>query len=466
MRYQGNALRVWFTPEEVAAAGLDKPLAEVPIVKDRWISNDAEVLSYPPRSDEVAAKCAQLPFGGVTQRPYPNPEVAGGHIALIATNNNPMQVPPPTLYQMHASLQKQIAFNRRMLKAENQSAGINSGLGDFLQDMSFEESDPVFVGVGVGHTMRGNQRVGGQLWIQSDRQMTATNKVQDEMDGGIESAALSAIVETVSWRHALENTSDPNFQRRGRRILVHPKFLSKFATVLTTGNLGLDLDGGHDISYGRVMAECMYWSESFRPLFLPEDSSKAARWPVLAEKVSKWMKDARQIAVGGYKQVQENGPDRCSSDSDSEDSDHGETWSYADMHTSDMLGPDGKPKKGGPQVLSSDQAFALRAVANWAPDSAEPTIQAWQKPLALSEPAIRASSNSARPLAPLDLVDEQEVPQKVPKKNKSRRAGGQGTAGVRGTMDARATQEDVKTNAVSKTECWEMLVGISLRLTR
>jgi hypothetical protein len=46
-RYQGNTLRVWFTPEEIAAAGIDKPLAEVPMVKDKWITHDAEVLTYP-----------------------------------------------------------------------------------------------------------------------------------------------------------------------------------------------------------------------------------------------------------------------------------------------------------------------------------------------------------------------------------------------------------------------------------
>jgi hypothetical protein len=32
MRYQGNVLRVWFTWEGVAAIGLDKPMAEVPVV--------------------------------------------------------------------------------------------------------------------------------------------------------------------------------------------------------------------------------------------------------------------------------------------------------------------------------------------------------------------------------------------------------------------------------------------------
>jgi hypothetical protein len=67
MRYQGNILRVSLTPEEVASAGIDKPLAEVPIEKDSRISTDAQVLTYPPMSDEISVGSAQLLFGGATQ---------------------------------------------------------------------------------------------------------------------------------------------------------------------------------------------------------------------------------------------------------------------------------------------------------------------------------------------------------------------------------------------------------------
>jgi hypothetical protein len=128
MRYQGNTPRVWFTPEEVAAAGIDKPLAEVPIVKDISISNEAEVLTCLPMSEDVVGESAQILFGGAMQGVrYSNTEVAGCHIALSATNNNSVQVPPPALDGMNASLQKQIAFNRRVFRAEEQIAG-NVGL--------------------------------------------------------------------------------------------------------------------------------------------------------------------------------------------------------------------------------------------------------------------------------------------------------------------------------------------------
>jgi hypothetical protein len=170
MRYQGNTLRVWFTPEEVVAARIDKPLPELPLAKDRWVTHDAEVLTYPPMTDEPAVNSAQLLFNGATQGDrFPNPEVAGGHIAPTATYNNPVQVPPPTLDRMHASRQKQIAFNQRVLKAEDQIAGINAGHGDFLQDMCFTDEEPLFICVAVGHTMRGTHPVGGQLWTQGSR---------------------------------------------------------------------------------------------------------------------------------------------------------------------------------------------------------------------------------------------------------------------------------------------------------
>jgi hypothetical protein len=172
-----------------------------------------------------------------------NPEISGGHITLIATNNNPVQVRPMSLERMRASLQKQIMFNRRVLKAEDQIAGINSGIGDFLQDMSFDLSDPVFVCVNVAHKGRGSQPVGGQLWTQCGRHMTATNLPLGGLDSSRESVALSAVVEAVAWRHALENASDLSFQRRGQRVIVYPKFLTKLETVLTTGNVGLDMEG-------------------------------------------------------------------------------------------------------------------------------------------------------------------------------------------------------------------------------
>jgi hypothetical protein len=127
--------------------------------------------------------------------------------------------------------------------------------------------------------------------------MTATNKVLEWMDNRKESVALSAIKEAVAWRNILENVSDPNYLRRGQRVIVYPKFLTKFIPVMTTANVGLDVDGGHDIAYEHIMAECQTRSSECGPLFLPDGDEDLKRLPVLAEKASIWMEDARQIAV-------------------------------------------------------------------------------------------------------------------------------------------------------------------------
>jgi hypothetical protein len=82
------------------------PLPEAPIPKDPWISPEAEVVTYPPIQDELIEHHANLLFSGVAQGVRaPNPEIPGGHIALIATNDNEVQTPPDSLDNIHACLQ-------------------------------------------------------------------------------------------------------------------------------------------------------------------------------------------------------------------------------------------------------------------------------------------------------------------------------------------------------------------------
>jgi hypothetical protein len=123
------------------------------------------------------------------------------------------------------------------------------------------------------------------------------------------------------------------------------------------------MDGGHDVAYERIMQECSGWRDDCKPIFVREDSEAIGNWPVLAENVKIWMEDARLIAVGGYRRVLENGPDVCDSESDSENSDHGEEIPYTSAYTAEMLDEDGKPKNGGPQRLSEEQVRAQRAAA-------------------------------------------------------------------------------------------------------
>jgi hypothetical protein len=157
------------------------------------------------------------------------------------------------------------------------------------------------------------------------------------------------------------------------------------------------------------------------------------------------MVDARQIATGGFKQILENGRDVCDSESDSENSDHGEGISYQSAYTPEMLGPEGKPKNGAPQKLSAEEVRAQKtSAARRAPvDSAGSTTQT---SLLLAErPNIQASFPLARPgrtiqvptssgpLALLGPGEDSSVPPKIPKKKKnSGRPGGQVTAGDEG----------------------------------
>jgi hypothetical protein len=57
------------------------------------------------------------------------------------------------------------------------------------------------------------------------------------------------------------------------------------------------------------------------------------------------------IAIGSFRQVKEDGPDVASSESDPENSDHGEAWEDTDVYMANMIGPDGK-KITGPVKLT------------------------------------------------------------------------------------------------------------------
>jgi hypothetical protein len=58
----------------------------------------------------------------------PNPEIPGGSIALVAISNNMVQEPPNALGRMHACREKQTAFNKSVLKNEEETVATNSGL--------------------------------------------------------------------------------------------------------------------------------------------------------------------------------------------------------------------------------------------------------------------------------------------------------------------------------------------------
>jgi hypothetical protein len=90
-----------------------------------------------------------------------------------------------------------------------------------------------------------------------------------------------------------------------------------------------------------------------------------------------------------FRQVLKDGPDTCSSESDSEKSDHGEVFQVEDMYTADMIGPDGKLLQDGPARLTAEQVALQRTQAKLSQSSREF--------LSASSPASQLPTRSVSP---------------------------------------------------------------------
>jgi hypothetical protein len=87
-------------------------------------------------------------------------------------NNYMPQEPSNSLGRMYASREKQIAFNKIVLKKEEVIA-IHSEVSDFLNGMRMDEA--TIVCVNVSQRMGETQPISGQLWVQGEIRMTATS---------------------------------------------------------------------------------------------------------------------------------------------------------------------------------------------------------------------------------------------------------------------------------------------------
>jgi hypothetical protein len=197
-------------------------------------------------------------------------------------------------------------ITQRVFKAEEAIAGINCDVADFLPGMNPDPADPVIICVNTGKSMKRNeQAVGGQLWMQGDRLISATNVPLEGMTNGSTSAVLTAVVEAVEWRHATEFVSDGS-KRPGERVVIYPPELDRLGTVLTSKSTNCDLSEGHKIACERILSA----SDSFEhpPKFFPSDHKN---FEGLADppKVAEWMNLSSQIATAGRRQVAEDGPD-------------------------------------------------------------------------------------------------------------------------------------------------------------
>jgi hypothetical protein len=228
------------------------------------------VLSYPTLPDDQVKGTPVSLFGpgSYLQERYDDPEVQGGKIALIATKQQLAQKPPNFLDRMQSTFLKQLAYNQRVLNAEKEVTGINCDVADFLSGMSLDPSEQLIICVNGSEEMKRNETaIGDQLWIQGDRQMTASTVVLVGMANSRETAILSAAVEAVTWKHALEPDDGP---RKGQRVVVYPKEMTQMEQVLSTGDPNIYSVDGHPIAYTQILLASQSYEHP--PIFLKEDS--------------------------------------------------------------------------------------------------------------------------------------------------------------------------------------------------
>jgi hypothetical protein len=359
LRYLFNGIRIWCVPNVALDVEINRSLAEDPCPKDKWYStSDLMAFSYPPLPDDQVRELPPTLFGpgSYLQERYPDPEVQGGKIALIAVKQNRMHKPPNFLDRMRTTLMKQVAYNQRIIEAEHEIAGINCDIGEFVSEMSRDPAEQLVICVNGSEEMkRDGQAIGGQPWMQNKRMMTASNTVLDGMPNTKEAAILSAVAEAATWRNnALEGqVSEAIGPRKGQRVVIYPKELTQLHAVLTTGDPNIDSENGHPIAYERVLIE----SEKYEnpPLFLREDAEQIVNDPVMAESVPKWLCMAERVATGNRHRVLEDGPDTWNSDDEAKEDVVPDK--EVGMYTAGM-----DPKKG-PVTFSQHEVARQKAAA-------------------------------------------------------------------------------------------------------
>jgi hypothetical protein len=140
---------------------------------------------------------------GIQDR-YVDPEVQGGKTALLADKKFGAQKPPNSLDRMQSTYLKQVAYNQRIMKAEEEISGINCDVADFVSQMSLDPAEEVVIYVNGSQEMKkGEKAMAGQLWVQGDRMMTASNPTFDGIANSREAAVLTAAAEAVISRKCL-----------------------------------------------------------------------------------------------------------------------------------------------------------------------------------------------------------------------------------------------------------------------
>jgi hypothetical protein len=309
---------------------------------------------HPTLPDDQVKDTPSILFGpgSYIQAQYDDPEVQGGKIALIAAKQQLAQKPPSFLDHMQSSFLKQLAYHQKVLNAEKEIAGINCDIADFLSGMSNDPSEQLVICVNGSEEMKRNEEaMGGQLWIQGDRQMTASNHVMDGVANNKEGAILSATMEAVTWKSALDLEDGP---RKGQRVVIYPKEMTQLEQVLSTGDTSIDDVDGQPITYTVILQAAHMYKHP--PIFLTENSEQITSVEETATKVPMWMNIAAQVATGSRRMVYEDGPDKMNSDDDD---------ALEDVKPDEEKGmytPEMDPNQG-PLKLTQHEAARQRAAA-------------------------------------------------------------------------------------------------------
>jgi hypothetical protein len=183
-----------------------------------------------------------------------------------------VQKPPSFLDRMQSHFLKQSAFNDRIISAEKEIAAINADIPEFLAQMNLDPNDQVVIVTNACEEMKRDEiAYGGQLWMQQDRHMTASNPVILGDPKSREAAIISAVYEAVTWRHALENSVTG--QRQGQSVVIYPKELTGLTQALSTSNpVVADAIEDHSELYGRIMSESAKFERP--PIFMTDEDSE------------------------------------------------------------------------------------------------------------------------------------------------------------------------------------------------
>jgi hypothetical protein len=202
-----------------------------------------------------------------------------------------------------------------------------------------------------------------------------------------ESAILSVAVEAGTWAHALEK--DLEEPRKGHRVVIYPKELTKLEQVLETGDPNIDTEDGRAAAYVTIIQASQCYE--IPPVFLKEDDPRITKDSRVSHLVPGWMNTAARVATGNRQRVLENGPDVVHSD-DEDAREDVEPDVEKNMYTKKM-----DPTKG-PVKLSYRQVAAQRAAAAILAQQ-----QAPQQPLSTPEPERQPTPASS------DTEDQEEM---------------------------------------------------------